>query len=184
MPDGLSVLDYVILGALALGIWRGLKTGALGQIVGTIGLVVAFWLGAVLMQPVGAAAVVSLGLSDRIAPVVGFVVTFAAVLAVLTAATYLLRTTLSALKLGFVDKAAGAVFGGVRAAIGMSVLLLVLGAAPVPVAGALLGGGEGESVLLGPVRAIAPTAWDLFTQGAPGLQERLRERFEPVSTED
>lgn len=173
MPDGLSVLDYVLLGALALGVWRGLRTGAIGQIVGTLGLVLAFWAGTLLMQPVGEAASASLGLSERVAPVVGFVVTFTAVLAVLASASHLLRSALAALRLGFVDKAAGALFGGLRAALLLSVMLLVLGATPRPLAGVLLGDAPAESVLLGPLRALAPAAWELLGQAAPSLEERL-----------
>src|SRR5690606_41016062 len=44
------------------------------------GIVLAFWFAAAWMEPVGAAVVSSLSLSETLAPVLGFVVTFAAVL--------------------------------------------------------------------------------------------------------
>ena len=78
--DGLTALDLGILGIVGFGVWRGLRTGALSQFVGTLGLVVGLIAGVLLMQPVGAVVVGSLGLSERLAPVLGFVVTLGVVL--------------------------------------------------------------------------------------------------------
>ncbi len=175
-----STLDLAIAGLVGLGVWRGVRAGALSQLVGTAGLVLALWAAAGAMGPVGALVVASLGLAERLAPVAGFVVTFAAVLGVLTVAAFLVRKALAALRLGAVDRVAGAGFGGLRAALVLSVLLVVTGAAALPGGEPLLIGEETReaSVLYEPVRSLAPAAWDLFRAVAPGLQDRLLDKLD------
>jgi membrane protein required for colicin V production len=177
---GLTALDLGILAIVALGVWRGLRTGALSQLVGTLGLVVGLVAGVLLMDPVGAVVVTSLGLSERLAPVLGFVVTLAAVLGGAAVAAQLVKKTLDLFKLGVLDRLAGAGVGGLRAALGLSVLLLVTGPVALPGGEPLIVGRETReaSVLYEPVRAIAPTAWDAFSYVLPGLQTHLRDTFD------
>ena len=82
------MLDLVLAAGLALGLWRGLTTGALLQIVGTLGWVVAFIGATSLMGPIGDAAAASLGVSGRVAPLVGFVVVFGVIVAAMTVAAH------------------------------------------------------------------------------------------------
>lgn len=174
-----STLDLAMAGLIGLGAWRGVRAGALSQLVGTVGLLVALWLAAGAMRPVGDLVVASLGLAERLAPILGFVVTFAAVLSVLTFAAFLVRKALALLKLGVVDKLAGAGFGGLRAALVLSVLLLITSAVALPGGEPLLIGEETreESALYDAVQGLAPGAWDLFRRVAPGVQEHLLDKF-------
>lgn len=176
---GLTALDLGILAIVALGVWRGLRTGALSQLVGTVGLVVGLIAGVLLMDPVGAVVVNSLGLSERLAPVLGFVVTLAVVLGGAAVAAQLVRKALNLLKLGLVDRLAGAGVGGLRAALGLSVLLLVTGPVALPGGEPLIVGRETreQSVLYEPVQAIAPAAWSIFSYVLPGLQTHLQDTF-------
>lgn len=174
-----TALDLGILAIVALGVWRGLRTGALSQLVGTVGLIVGLIAGVLLMEPVGAIVVTSLGLSERLAPVLGFVVTLAAVVGGAAVVAQLVKKTLNLLKLGVLDRLAGAGVGGLRAALGLSVLLLVTGPVALPGGEPLILGREAReaSVLYEPVRAIAPAAWDAFSVVLPGLQTHLRDTF-------
>lgn len=177
----MAPLDLIILGVVGIGVWRGLVTGVLMQLAATAGIVLAFWFAAAWMEPVGAAVVSSLSLSETLAPVLGFVVTFAAVLAAVFFGTRAVQTVVEGLKLSFVNKLAGAAFGGLRAAFGLSVALLLTSAVALPGAGpGLLGDATREgSVLYAPVHAIAPAAWDLYQRVAPGIQAGLHEKFRP-----
>ena len=87
----MSGLDVVLGLVLAFGLWRGLRTGALMQAVGTVGWVLGFVAATALMAPVGEVVAASLGVSARTAPVLGFIVVFGAVLAALTVAAHVLR---------------------------------------------------------------------------------------------
>ena len=175
----MSGLDIVLGGVLAVGLWRGLRTGALLQVVGTVGWVVGFVAATVLMGPVGEAVAASLGVSERTAPVLGFVVVMGAVVAGLTAAAHVARKALEAVKLGALDKAAGGAVGALRAAFGLSVVLLATSFAPVPGGGPILvsAAERRESLLYDPVRALAPEVWGVVRAATPGLQAALADKF-------
>ena len=175
----MSGLDAVLGAVLAFGVWRGIRTGALLQVVGTVGWVVGFIAATALMEPVGEAVAASLGVSERTGPVLGFVVVMGAVIAILTASAHLLRKTLEAVKLGALDRAAGAGVGGLRAAFGLSMALLATSFAPVPGGGPLLVSEEAReaSVLYDPVQALAPEVWGIVRAVTPGLQAALVDKF-------
>ena len=172
-------LDVVLGLVLAFGLWRGLRTGALMQVVGTVGWVLGFVAATALMGPVGEMTAASLGVSPRTAPILGFIVVFGAVLAGLTAVAHVLRKTLQAIKLGSLDTAAGGALGALRAAFGLSVLLLATSFAPIPGAGPLFvdEADREASVLYGPIEALAPEVWDVVRSSTPGLQQALTDKF-------
>ncbi len=172
-------LDVVLGAVIAFGLWRGLRTGALMQVVGTVGWVLGFVAATALMGPVGEGIAASLGVSPRTAPVLGFIVTFGAVLAGLTIAARVLRKTLEAIKLGALDTAAGGGLGALRAAFGLSVLLLATSYAPIPGAGPLFVDAQDReaSLLYDPVEALAPEVWSVVRTMTPGLQAALVDKF-------
>ena len=172
-------LDLFLGAVLAFGLWRGVKTGALMQIVGSVGWVLAFVAATALMAPVGEVTAASLGVSPRTAPVLGFIVVFGAVVAGLTVAARVLRKTLEAIKLGALDTAAGGAVGALRAAFGLSVTLLATGFAPIPGGGPLFVSEEARnaSVLYDPVEALAPEVWHVVRTATPGLQTALVDKF-------
>ena len=172
-------LDAFLAVVLAFGLWRGLRTGALLQAVGTVGWVVGFVAATSLMGPVGEGVAASLGVSPRVAPVLGFVVVLGAVVAGLTALAHAIRKTLQAIKLGGVDTVAGGLLGALRAAFGLSVLLVTTGYSPLPGSGPLLIDEETReaSVLYAPVEALAPEVWSVVRTITPGLQQALVDKF-------
>lgn len=171
-------LDVVLGALIAFGVWRGVRTGALMQIVGTAGWVVGFVVASALMGPVGEAVAASLGVSERTGPVLGFVVVMGAVIALLAFSARVLRKTLEAIKLGALDSAAGAAVGGLRAAFGLSMTLLATSFAPVPGGGPLFVSEEAReaSVLYDPVQALAPEVWGIVRTVTPGLQAALADK--------
>ena len=172
-------LDLFLGAVLAFGVWRGLRTGAVLQIAGIAGWLLGFLVASAVMEPVGAVAADSLGVSPRAAPVLGFVVAFAGVVAGLAAVAHLVRKTLRAIKLGGVDALAGGAVGGLRSAFGLSVVMLMTAFAPTP-GGAPLLIGEGTrdgSVLYEPVEALAPVVWDVARTVTPGIQQAISDRL-------
>jgi membrane protein required for colicin V production len=182
--DGVNGLDLFLMAGLGLGLWRGFRTGAAQQILSTLGLLAGFVLSVALMGPIGSLAVLSLGLSDRIAPVVGFVIVFAAVLAAVFVAGKAVEAILKAFKLGAVDGAAGALLSGFKAALSLSVLLLVTALSPLPGGEPWLIGADtrDDSLLYEPVRAVAPETWGIVREVAPGVQAALAEKFSAIDS--
>jgi len=175
----MGTLDLFLAAILGIGVWRGMRTGALLQLVGTVGWILAFIVGTALMTPIGLAISASLGTSERTAPVIGFIVTFGAVVAGLMAVAHVVRKTLEAIKLGGLDKLGGAAVGGLRAAFGLSVLLLAGAVAPIPGGGPVLIAEETReaSLLYSPIEAIAPELWDVVRTITPGMQEAIVDKF-------
>jgi membrane protein required for colicin V production len=176
----ITALDYAILGALALGVWRGTRTGAIRQVVGLVGVLVAFWLAVLLMAPAGRIAVLVGGVPESVAPVAGFVLVATFVLVALIFIGFAARKTLEVMRLGFLDGGLGGLLGGARAAVLLSLLLLVTSSQAVPLADGLLVRSETRerSILYEPVRAVAPMLWDGFRILIPGWQDGLMKRFE------
>lgn len=169
----------MLAAVLAVGFWRGWRTGAVQQIVSIVGWVVGFIAATALMGPIGEVVAASIGVSPRTAPVLGFVVVFGAVVAGLAVFGHVLRKTLEAIKLGSLDTLAGGAVGSLRSAFGLSVLLLATSFAPVPGGEPLLVGAETReaSVLYEPVEAIAPEVWGITRALTPGLQQALVDKF-------
>ena len=177
--EGFTTLDLFILAMLGIGVWRGLRTGLAKQLVSTLGLFLAFVVGAALMTPVGETVVESLGVAPRTAPVVGFVVVFSAVLGGVAAAGHVFRKTLETVKLTSIDNLAGALFGGLKAALSLSILFIVTAYSPRAGGDPWVIGSETreDSALYEPIQALAPETWGLIQTITPGIQDALTEKF-------
>ena len=127
-----NMLDFIILIALAGGLVVGLRAGLIKQVLSFAGLIVAFVLSFQLMNPVGAMAAGSLGISNDIAPLVGFVLVFLAVQVAVFALIRSLQAIVGVLKLSGVNRLLGGAVGAFKASLALSVLFLVLGTFEVP----------------------------------------------------
>src|SRR5687768_4296022 len=132
MEQGFTSLDLFLLAFIGVGSVRGWFTGATRQLVGMVGWLAGFVVGAALMGPVGSTVVANMGVSERTAPIIGFVLVFAVTLAGVAMLGHAVRRTLEAVHLGGLDRLTGAVVGGLKAAIGLSVLLMVTAFSPLP----------------------------------------------------
>jgi len=179
----LTALDWFILVVLAGGLARGLMAGAVRQVASVAGLLVAFFVSVQFMQPVGELVVQSLGLADGVAPVIGFVTLFVGVQLVVIALSRMIEHILDSLHLTVVNRVAGGAVGGLKAALLLSVLFLVLGSVDMPASET-----RSESALYDPVATVLPTAWDAAAQYVPRMKEvsdqfgaDLRPKLRPVS---
>lgn len=128
----LTALDWFILAILTGGLVRGFVVGAVRQVASIAGLIVAFFLSVQFMHPIGALIVSSVGLSEAVAPIAGFVVIFVGVQLVFLALSRLLEQVLETLSLSLVNRAAGGALGGFKAALLLSVLFLILSGMEMP----------------------------------------------------
>ncbi|PSQ83089.1 MAG: hypothetical protein BRD44_05750 [Bacteroidetes bacterium QS_7_67_15] len=78
-PHPVPWIDWLVLGAVAVGAYRGYKTGVLRQAVSILGWFVAFVLALQLMDAAGRLLVKSLPVDETLAPLVGFLVVLAVV---------------------------------------------------------------------------------------------------------
>lgn len=167
----LESLDILIGIALLIGIGRGLVTGAVRQLVSFAGTLVAIVLALELMTPVGEALEAWLPMNDSLEPIVGFIVVFVLIQIAALLVVRLIEAGIKAFKLRPVNRAFGAVVGGLKAALILSVLFLVLGFFDVPE-----DRNRTASILYTPVASVFPATWNYAARHLPAIRN-LSDRF-------
>ncbi len=148
-------LDIVILVILAGGLASGFKNGFVGELASIAGLVLGIW-GAIKFSWWTADMLESLGLKFSLMPVISFIVTFLIITIIMQVIAGVISKLLEAISLNWINKIAGILAGIFKAAIFVSVILLVLDAVSdrhpvIPEAT------RSKSVLYEPVSEIVPT---------------------------
>lgn len=158
-------VDWLVLGGVAAGAYRGYKTGVLRQAIAILSWFVAFVLAVQLMQPAGQALVASLPVSQTFAPLVGFLLVLAAV----RLAFFLLRqaaeSILEAFRLSLLNRVGGGLFGAFQGVLLLSLLFLVLGVLGVPSQET-----RQSATVYAPVAAALPDTWDALAEHVPKLR--------------
>jgi membrane protein required for colicin V production len=160
--------DLIVLVLLAGGFLSGWRSGAIRQVAGVVGFLLALWLAVRTMQPVGALLQPSRGVSPRVAPLAGFVVVFVAVQVAIFAAVRALEAATKATKLTPVNRLGGGALGALRTALVVSAVLVPLRFVGVPGAET-----RERSVLYTPVSEAMPRFWNALRGHAPTLSERF-----------
>ena len=167
----MNSLDLFILIGLAGGLVIGLRSGLIKQAMSFVGMLVAFVLSLHLMKPVGEMAAGSLGISEDIAPLVGFVLVFLLVQVAVFGLTKLLEAVVGALKLSSVNRLLGGAVGAFKACLVLSVVFLVLGFLDVPSEDT-----RNESTFYVPVSTMLPSAWGFVSDTFPQVA-KVSEQF-------
>ncbi len=167
----LTPLDWFMLVLIGLGMVRGFATGGVRQVASIVGFVLALVVGISAMEPVGKLVVTSLSLSPRVGPLVGFMLVFLAVQVGVWLAIRATEALLGAIKLSLLNRLLGALVGGFKAVLLLSLLFLVLRVFDLPGPAA-----RRASPLYEPVAAVVPATWDFVVARAPEAR-KLVERF-------
>lgn len=123
----MSFLDIVILAILTVGLWRGFQLGLMRSLVGLFGWLLALILASFFAKPLS--PLFAQFFDNEISSIVAsFLAVAIGVLTVLQLILWLMSRTLKGLKLSFLDKLAGAMFGFGKNAL--AVLLLISVVAP------------------------------------------------------
>ena len=164
-PHPVPWIDWLVLGAVAVGAYRGYKTGVLRQVIALLGWFVAFVLALQLMDAAGRLLVKSLPVDETLAPLVGFLV----VLAVVRVGFFLLRqaaeSILEAFRISFLNRLGGGLVGAFQGVLVASLLFLVLGYVGAPADKT-----RSASASYAPVAAALPKTWDALAKEVPELR--------------
>lgn len=120
-------LDIVIILILAGGLASGFKNGFVGELASLAGLVLGIW-GAIKFSWWTADLLEGFGLKFSLMPIISFIVTFLIITIVMQMIAGIISRLLKAVSLNWINKIAGIVAGVFKAAIFVSVILLVLDA--------------------------------------------------------
>jgi len=150
----LSLIDFGILGVLALALVRGYMVGGLRQITSIIGMVLAFILAVLYMRPLGV-QVEAWGISPVFSELVAFMGIFLVVFIGVSLVTRMLAGILKALRLGLLDNVLGSVLSAGKVLLVISGVFLLLAQAGWPADDT-----REASAFYEPVRDALPIAWD------------------------
>ncbi len=167
----MNTLDILILVALGAGVVHGFTTGLIRQVSSVVGLILSFVMAARFMVSVADAASRLLGISEDLAPLVGFILVFILIQIIAFALAKMVESVIGALKLTTVNRALGGAFGAVKAALVLSVLFLVLDYVNLP--GDAI---ESKSSFYSPVAGLFPKAWDFASEKWPQV-ESMSQKF-------
>lgn len=161
----MTTIDVLILVIIAGGLGRGFMVGAVRQITGLIGVVLAFAMAVQLMRPAGEVIVQSTGLAPSLIPVLGFVAVFAGVQIVFFLLGQLVEHLVDALNLSPVNRLLGGVVGGFKAALLLSVAFLLFSHVNLPAEQT-----RNRSMLYEPVALVLPRTWSFAEEHVPQLK--------------
>lgn len=167
----MTTIDILILVIIIGGLGRGFMVGAVRQVTGLIGVVLAFALAVQLMRPAGEVIVESTGLASSLVPVLGFVAVFAGVQVVFFLLGQLVEHLVDALSLSPVNRLLGGLVGGFKAALLLSVAFLLFSHVNLPAEQT-----RNRSMLYEPVASVLPRTWSFAEEHVPELKS-LSEEF-------
>lgn len=162
----LIALDWFILVILLGGLIRGYMVGAVRQIASIIGIVAALLFSVEFMESVGTLIVSSIGLSESLIPLTGFTVLFLGVYVLFLALSRLFEQVLDSLSLSVVNQVAGGAVGGVKAALLLSLLFLVLSGIELPGKDT-----RNESAFYQPVARLLPQTIEAAEEWVPAAKK-------------
>ena len=161
--------DAIVGIVLAIGVIRGYSTGLFKQIGAIVGFVLAFAFAAGLLRFAADFLAGQGWVSVEMAPVLGFLAVFIIVYGLVMIVAKFVEEALDTLKLGFVSRVAGAGFGGLKAALLVSLALIILAYAGVPSQDT-----RKNARLYAPVSMLAPTVWSWVSSNSETFDELTR----------
>ncbi len=168
----MATLDIFILVVLAIGLLRGIKTGFLKQAASLIGTILSFVLAASFMEAGGKVFEANFGMDPGFGPILAFVAIFMVVKIAVHTIARTAEALLDTANLTGIDRLAGGVAGGLKAAIAMSLVFLMIGYAQLPSQIS-----REASDFYAPVYRLVPDAWRYLSDRAPAF-ENFRQEVE------
>lgn len=123
---GMTYIDLLILVPLLWGAVRGFMKGFIISISGLLALILGIYGAVLLSDRLGAYLAESHGLEGAMMPTIAFSLVFLAIVVGVYFLGRLIQKGMSLVALGFVNKLAGGLFGVLKSALVLSVVILLL----------------------------------------------------------
>ena len=119
----MNYFDIVIIIPLVWGAYKGFKKGFIIEIASFIALGLGIW-GGMRFSSISAKYLSdAFEISEKVMPLISFAVTFIAIVVVIFMLAKMLQKIITMVALGFINRAAGALFGMLKFSLIMSVLI-------------------------------------------------------------
>ena len=122
----MEIIDWIIIGVVAVGTVLGFSKGALKQVATLVGLVAGLLLARALYLQVGERMAVELGTSATIAQIIAFFLIWILVPIALLWVASLLTRVLEVVNLGILNRLVGALVGGIKYALIASLVVQLI----------------------------------------------------------
>lgn len=161
----MTIVDSLLIIALAIGAVRGFGTGIIRQLAGIAGIILSVLLAVQLMGPLGERIGLATGWSGGVTSILAFLMVYVVVSVAMAMLSRVMERVIGLLQLTILNRVAGALFGGLKIALFASVILMVLVSFDFPDAQA-----REASLLYGPVASLVPESWDVVAEHLPALK--------------
>ncbi len=122
----LNLLDILILIPLLLFAWKGYKKGLIIEVTTLAALVLGLYFAFFFSDFAAGMLTSSFNISEQYLGILSFVATFIGVVILVLAVGKILEKFIDVLMLGFLNKLAGAVFGALKGALYVSILIFLI----------------------------------------------------------
>jgi membrane protein required for colicin V production len=177
----MSILDIVLIGLFILAGFSGYRKGLVGQAAGLIGLILGIW-GAIHFSDFTANFLsTKLSITTQYLPMIAFAVTFTVLLVGVHFVGVIAEKIMDLAFLGLANSLLGVVFGVLKTALILSVILLLLGKISHKVK--IIPDNFGEkSLLYKPIERLAPTIFPYLNFDE--IKCKVEETFTTKKTEN
>jgi membrane protein required for colicin V production len=169
----MNYMDIILLTLLILSAFNGLRKGFIEELAGLAALILGIWAALHFSGIVAQLLSENLNIQGRYLPVIAFVATFIVVIILVNLIGSAVSGMVKAVKLGLVNRLAGFVFGVIKGALILSVLLVVFNKLDQDVH-LIPAEAKSGSRMYEPVKNFAPSVfpfldfWGDHTQEFPG----------------
>jgi membrane protein required for colicin V production len=122
----MNYLDLIIAIPLVWGFIRGLSKGFIIEIASLIALIAGIWAGIHFSDLLSTFLLNKLGWSATYVPIISFLIIFIAIVIGVFIIAKVLEKFVNLLALGLINKLAGGIFGALKFAVILSVLIIIL----------------------------------------------------------
>lgn len=160
----MNFLDFIILLPIVFVAYRGFVNGFFREVFGIIGIILAVYITFEYMGIISGIVAPYVENRDRATIITGIVM-FIGIVVIVQFTGVALERFFNALKLGFINKVAGMIFGALKSAIVISAVLLLFAGIGIPSEET-----TSNSVSYPVVIYIAPAAFDVVASIFPGTE--------------
>ena len=162
----MNTIDLIILVVVLIGLVRGIMTGGIRQVLSFAGIFLAFIIAARTTDGLGRRLAEGLGVSETLAPIIGFALVFLIIQGIAYGLARTLEKFLEAIKLGALDKVLGGGIGVFKATLVISLVLFLASYVGIPNKET-----RDASVFYRTVYPVLPATWEFVTGRLPKIKE-------------
>jgi membrane protein required for colicin V production len=159
----MNTLDIIIIIPIAAGCITGLFKGFIKEVISIAIIFIGIYAARLLGTSIAELLISLLNISPKGAQPLAFIIIFSAVAILLTLLGSLIQGVVRMLSLGFINSISGAIIGGLKVALLISIVFTILHAFEHHFE--LIDSGlRQNSLLYNPVKSLAPELWKEITQ--------------------